>query len=197
VVPLTLLASASGFNWRALMGRRSCRASGQVSGKDKRAILLRHPGHSLGHSACHKLGRSGTHSTDDPADVSSQNRTRKILLDRCVSTRNRKVVGSNPTSGSISAGQSVTMLALLIAGQRLGRSATRAANPALVIRSGNTTPDPAQPRLTPACGREHSPTRRSASTRPIPAPTTRTSRTSSSISASSTDGRAGRLVGSP
>jgi hypothetical protein len=32
----------------ALIGRRSCRASGQVSGKDKRAILLRHPGHSLG-----------------------------------------------------------------------------------------------------------------------------------------------------
>jgi hypothetical protein len=34
--------------------------------------------------------------------VSSQNRPGWHLLDECVSTRNRKVVGSNPTSGSIS-----------------------------------------------------------------------------------------------
>jgi hypothetical protein len=32
--------------------------------------------------------------------VSSQNRPDRHLLDGCVSTRNRKVVGSNPTSGS-------------------------------------------------------------------------------------------------
>jgi hypothetical protein len=37
---------------------------------------------------------------DDPADVSSQNRPGWHLLDRCGSTRNQKVVGSNPTSGS-------------------------------------------------------------------------------------------------
>jgi hypothetical protein len=42
---------------------------------------------------------------DDRADVSSENRTRKHLLDGCVSTRNRKVVGSNPTSGSETAAQ--------------------------------------------------------------------------------------------
>jgi hypothetical protein len=37
---------------------------------------------------------------DDPADVSSQNRPRSHLLDEGFPTRNRKVVGSNPTSGS-------------------------------------------------------------------------------------------------
>jgi hypothetical protein len=37
---------------------------------------------------------------DDPADVSSQNRPGWHLLDEGFSTRNRKVVGSNPTSGS-------------------------------------------------------------------------------------------------
>jgi hypothetical protein len=42
---------------------------------------------------------------DEPADVSSQNRPGWYLLDEGVSTRHRKVVGSNPTSGSISAGQ--------------------------------------------------------------------------------------------
>jgi hypothetical protein len=39
---------------------------------------------------------------DDPADVSSQNRPGWYLLDECVSTRNRKVEGSNPSSGSTS-----------------------------------------------------------------------------------------------
>jgi hypothetical protein len=37
---------------------------------------------------------------DDPADVSSQDGPSWYLLDEGSSTRNRKVVGSNPTSGS-------------------------------------------------------------------------------------------------
>jgi hypothetical protein len=37
---------------------------------------------------------------DDPTDLSSQDRPGWYLLDKCASTRNRKVVGSNPTSGS-------------------------------------------------------------------------------------------------
>jgi hypothetical protein len=37
---------------------------------------------------------------DDPADRSSENRPGWHLPDMCVSTRNRKVVGSNPTAGS-------------------------------------------------------------------------------------------------
>jgi hypothetical protein len=37
---------------------------------------------------------------DEPADTSSVNGPGWYLLDGCVSTRNRKVVGSNPTSGS-------------------------------------------------------------------------------------------------
>jgi hypothetical protein len=44
---------------------------------------------------------------DDPADLSSQDGPGWHVLDGCVSTRNRKVVGSNPTSGSITAGQRV------------------------------------------------------------------------------------------
>jgi hypothetical protein len=44
---------------------------------------------------------------DDPADVSSQNGSGRYLLDEGFSTRNRKVVGSNPTSGSKTAGQTV------------------------------------------------------------------------------------------
>jgi hypothetical protein len=42
---------------------------------------------------------------DDPADVSSQDGSGRHLLDEGFSTRNRKVVGSNPTSGSKTAGQ--------------------------------------------------------------------------------------------
>jgi hypothetical protein len=42
---------------------------------------------------------------DDPADLSSQNRPGWYLLDTCVSTRNRKVEGSNPSSGSICPGE--------------------------------------------------------------------------------------------
>jgi hypothetical protein len=42
---------------------------------------------------------------DEPADTSSHNRPAWYLVDGRVSTRNRKVVGSNPTSGSKSAGQ--------------------------------------------------------------------------------------------
>jgi hypothetical protein len=45
---------------------------------------------------------------DDPADVSSQNRPGWHLLDEGSPTRNRKVVGSNPTSGSKSAAQRVS-----------------------------------------------------------------------------------------
>src|SRR5918995_2405116 len=37
---------------------------------------------------------------EDPADGSSQDRPGWHLLDECVSTRNRKVEGSNPSSGS-------------------------------------------------------------------------------------------------
>ena len=37
---------------------------------------------------------------DDPADLSSQNRSGWHLLDEGSSTRDRKVVGSDPTSGS-------------------------------------------------------------------------------------------------
>ena len=44
---------------------------------------------------------------DDPADVSSQDGPSWYLLDEGSSTRNRKVVGSNPTSGSKTAGQRV------------------------------------------------------------------------------------------
>jgi hypothetical protein len=44
---------------------------------------------------------------DDPADVSSQNGSGRHLLDEGSSTRNRKVVGSNPTSGSKTTGQRV------------------------------------------------------------------------------------------
>jgi hypothetical protein len=42
---------------------------------------------------------------DEPADLSSQDRPGWHLLDECVSTRNRKVEGSNPSSGSTTAGQ--------------------------------------------------------------------------------------------
>jgi hypothetical protein len=42
---------------------------------------------------------------DEPADVTSKNRTRTHVLDQGSTTRNRKVVGSNPTSGSKTAGQ--------------------------------------------------------------------------------------------
>ena len=52
---------------------------------------------------------------DDPADVSSLNRPGWHLVDGCVSTRNRKVVGSNPTSGSISGGQRVHVVLLPMA----------------------------------------------------------------------------------
>jgi hypothetical protein len=55
---------------------------------------------------------------DDPTDVSSQNRPGWYLLDGCVSTRNRKVVGSNPTSGSKTAGQRASLaLATALMGQ--------------------------------------------------------------------------------
>jgi hypothetical protein len=54
---------------------------------------------------------------DDPADVSSENRTRKHLLDEGFSTRNRKVEGSNPSSGSKTAGQR-PFLALLTVQRR-------------------------------------------------------------------------------
>ena len=49
---------------------------------------------------------------DDPADLSSQNGSGRHLLDEGFPTRNRKVVGSNPTSGSISAGQSTCTMVL-------------------------------------------------------------------------------------
>jgi hypothetical protein len=42
---------------------------------------------------------------DDPADLSSQDGSGRHTLDEGFSTRNRKVEGSNPSSGSISAGQ--------------------------------------------------------------------------------------------
>jgi hypothetical protein len=42
---------------------------------------------------------------DDPADVSSQDGSGRHLLDEGFSTRNRKVEGSNPSSGSKTAVQ--------------------------------------------------------------------------------------------
>jgi hypothetical protein len=42
---------------------------------------------------------------DEPPDVSCEDGTRRHLLDGRSTTRNRKVVGSNPTSGSKTAGQ--------------------------------------------------------------------------------------------
>jgi hypothetical protein len=53
---------------------------------------------------------------DDPADTSSQNRPGWYLLDTCVSTRNRKVEGSNPSSGSKTAGQRVFQRWLSVSG---------------------------------------------------------------------------------
>ena len=50
---------------------------------------------------------------EDPADGNSQNRPGWHLLDRYVATRNRKVVGSNPTSGSKKPDQWPGPLALL------------------------------------------------------------------------------------
>jgi hypothetical protein len=44
---------------------------------------------------------------DDPADMSSQDGSGRYLLDEGSPTRNRKVVGSNPTSGSKTPGQRV------------------------------------------------------------------------------------------
>jgi hypothetical protein len=44
---------------------------------------------------------------DDPSDLSSQDGSGRYTLDEGFSTRNRKVVGSNPTSGSKTAGQTV------------------------------------------------------------------------------------------
>src|SRR5687767_8199118 len=53
------------------------------------------------------------HSTDDPANLSSLNGPGSYLLDGCSSTRNRKVEGSNPSSGSRTAGQRVFVVLLL------------------------------------------------------------------------------------
>ena len=41
---------------------------------------------------------------DEPADVTSKNRTRTHVLDQGSTTRNRKVVGLNPASGSTNRG---------------------------------------------------------------------------------------------
>jgi hypothetical protein len=47
------------------------------------------------------------HWLDDPTDVSSQNRPGWHLVDEDSPTRNRKVEGSNPSSGSKTAAQRV------------------------------------------------------------------------------------------
>jgi hypothetical protein len=75
---------------------------------------------------------------DDPADVSSRNRTGWHLLDGCVSTRNRKVEGSNPSLGSKTAGQRAD-LASLAARRRqpvipLGRTPRHGVNLKLNLR---------------------------------------------------------------
>jgi hypothetical protein len=49
---------------------------------------------------------------DDPADVSSQDGSGRHLLDEGFSTRNRKVEGSNPSSGSKTAGQRAFLVSL-------------------------------------------------------------------------------------
>jgi hypothetical protein len=46
---------------------------------------------------------------DDPTDVSSQNGSGRHTLDEGFSTRNRKVEGSNPSSGSKTAGQRASL----------------------------------------------------------------------------------------
>jgi hypothetical protein len=57
---------------------------------------------------------------DEPADLSSQDRPGWHLLDECVSTRNRKVEGSNPSSGSIPASQWYQARRLLRSGSGAG-----------------------------------------------------------------------------
>jgi hypothetical protein len=66
-----------------------------------------------------------------PADVSSQNRPGWHLLDTCDPTRNRRVVGSNPTSGSLLPGQRPSGRPLLLSGvtNGLGRSLLVTATP--------------------------------------------------------------------
>jgi hypothetical protein len=46
------------------------------------------------------LGPTGAHSLDDPSDLSCKNGIGAVPVDSWELTRNRKVVGSNPTSGS-------------------------------------------------------------------------------------------------
>ena len=66
---------------------------------------------------------------DGSADVSSQNGSGRHLLDEGFPTRNRKVVGSNPTSGSKTAGQRPCLTLLKVRRQQavipLGRSSRR------------------------------------------------------------------------
>jgi hypothetical protein len=57
--------------------------------------------------------RTCQHLSDDALDLSSADAPQQHQADGFLPTRNRKVVGSNPTSGSISAGQRVVALALL------------------------------------------------------------------------------------
>ena len=59
---------------------------------------------------------------NDPTDVSSQNGAGRHTLDECAPTRNRKVVGSNPTSGSNRRSKRCNAR-LAFPGQRLCRSA--------------------------------------------------------------------------
>jgi hypothetical protein len=47
---------------------------------------------------------------DGSTNVSSENNTGQYLLDECSATRNRNVVGSNPSSGSKTAGQDVCLV---------------------------------------------------------------------------------------
>ena len=82
---------------------------------------------------------------DDPTDVSSQNGSGRHTLDEGFSTRNRKVEGSNPSSGSKTAGQRAS-LALPTARRHqavipwVGSSRRRRARPASLHRGAARLP---------------------------------------------------------
>ena len=58
---------------------------------------------------------SGAVWTDEPSNVSRPDPSRALQFDAEHPSRNRKVVGSNPTSGSKTAGQSICMVILSLA----------------------------------------------------------------------------------
>jgi hypothetical protein len=61
------------------------------------------------------LDPSGAVWNDEAANVSRLDPSGAVQIDAEHASRNRKVVGSNPTSGSVSAGQSICMVILSLA----------------------------------------------------------------------------------